>query len=230
METKKFCTQCGAEIPNDSQFCPSCGKKTETITQATAAQSVPKPQSNTNGQKQSVNIKSNNHMLLSKSMFFIYLLLFYVPIIISLLIMSAAPGIGIILFIAALVFAGFILPAKIMHREVAYDGQNILLNPNAKINKFSDKIAVADIASIRIRRVKKSGFDTRTKIKYLQGGAGKYDVIAFDTAAQKNALMIVFYKKGNMDEFLPILTQALAEHGKDASIINRNDTVEKIKD
>jgi hypothetical protein len=230
METKKFCTQCGAEIPNGSQFCPSCGKKAGTTTQTIATQSVPQPHANTNGQKQSVAIKNNSHFLLDKEMFYLHTLLYYGPILISALIMMASATVGIILFIASLIFAGYIIPAKIMHREAVYDGQNIVLNPGAKIKQFSKKIVVNEIAHIRIRKVNKGYFETRKKILYLQGVAGKYDVIAFDTATQKNALIICFYKKGNMDQFLPILNQALAEHNKDISLIDRNDTLVKIKD
>lgn len=230
METKKFCTQCGAEIPNGSQFCPSCGKKAETTTQTTAAQSVPQPHANTNSQKQSVAIKDGNHILINKEMFYLYTLLYYGPTLVSLLIMMASTTTGLILFIASLIFAYYILPAKIMHREAVYDGQNIVLNPGAKMKQFSKKISVNEISHIRIRKVNKNCFDTRRKILYLQGHFGKYDVIAFDTATQKNALIICFYKKGNMDQFLPILNQALAEHNKDISLIDRNDTLVKIKD
>src|SRR5574344_164396 len=98
METKKFCTQCGAEIPNGSQFCPSCGKKAETTTQTTATQSVPQPHANTNGQKQSVAIKNTSHFLLDKEMFYLHTLLYYGPILISALIMMASATVGIILF------------------------------------------------------------------------------------------------------------------------------------
>jgi hypothetical protein len=180
-------------------------------------------------EERKVAIRKPLHLLMNRKLFIMYNVFVYLPVLLSLFVMAAGVGFGIVLLIAACVFDNYVLPRKLINRTVSYDGTDIILNPDSVIAKFTERVSVADITGVRIRRVKKPVFDTRFRSRYLNGYAGKYDVMAFDTADRNNALDIAFYDKGNVDEFIPVLKKALEEHAKDASIINRNETPVTIK-
>ncbi|MCK9171413.1 MAG: hypothetical protein M0P01_13450 [Treponema sp.] len=176
-----------------------------------------------------VAIRKPLHLLMNRKLFILYNVLIYLPVLLSLFVMAASVGFGIVLLIAAFVFADYVLPRKLLKRAASYDGNDIILNPDSKIAKFTEHVPAAEVTAVRIRRVKKPVFDTRFRSRYLNGYTGKYDVMAFDTADRKNALDIVFYAKGNIDEFMPALKKALADHGKNESVISRNEMPVTIK-
>lgn len=213
-----FCSNCGKEIPEGSQFCPECGAAVSgngnTAARAGSGTAVMSPSKNevfVRGYKCAGNSKY-------------YAFTFFLPLAVAVLgalIYEGMPGFGAILIIVGIVFACII--RKIFKQSIMYDETQKLFvyNAHSKLNFTVKKIAVADVQRVRIRYVKVGLMDA----KYSLNDPGKYHVIALDAADNNNSVSVWFSKNGNVEEFIPVIENAMKQNGKNIVIDRKEDLI-----
>ena len=135
------------------------------------------------------------------------------------------PAIGLILILAAIIFA--IIGRKIFRQSILFDDTQkmFIYNAHSHLNFTIKKIALSDIKSIRIRYVKVGIMDA----KYSLNDPGKYNVISFDAVDNSKSLSVWFSKPRNLDEFIPVVENALQQNGKSISIDKKQDLIKLVE-
>ena len=210
-----FCSKCGKEINDNVKFCPNCGN-------AIGKEDSPNTSSSTI-------INSNN----SNNEIFIqgyrcaedtpyYAFTYFLPLAILLLgvWICEYTGFGVVLALVGFVLAFFI--RKIFKRSIKYDSstKSFIKNPSCKLKFAIRSISLDKIQKVRIRYVKKGYLDG----KYSLNDMGKFYVISFDSENKEESLSVWSIKKGNLDDFIPIIENAFNENGISIQI-DRNDTL-----
>lgn len=210
-----FCSKCGKEINDNVKFCPNCGN-------AIGKEDSPNTSSSTI-------INSNN----SNNEIFIqgyrcaedtpyYAFTYFLPLAILLLgvWIWEYTGFGVVIALVGFVLAFFI--RKIFKRSIKYDSstKSFIKNPSCKLKFAIRSISLDKIQKVRIRYVKKGYLDGQ----YSLNDMGKFYVISFDSTNKEESLSVWSIKKGNLDNFIPIIENAFNENGISIQI-DRNDTL-----
>ena len=210
-----FCSKCGKEINDNVKFCPNCGN-------AIGKEDSPNTSSSTI-------INSNN----SNNEIFIqgyrcaedtpyYAFTYFLPLAILLLgvWIWEYTGFGVVIALVGFVLAFFI--RKIFKRSIKYDSstKSFIINPSCKLKFAIRSISLDKIQKVRIRYVKKGYLDGQ----YSLNDMGKFYVISFDSTNKEESLSVWSIKKGNLDNFIPIIENAFNENGISIQI-DRNDTL-----
>ena len=210
-----FCSKCGKEINDNVKFCPNCGN-------AIGKEDSPNTSSSTI-------INSNN----SNNEIFIqgyrcaedtpyYAFTYFLPLAILLLgvWIWEYTGFGVVIALVGFVLAFFI--RKIFKRSIKYDSstKSFIKNPSCKLKFAIRSISLDKIQKVRIRYVKKGYLDGQ----YSLNDMGKFYVISFDSTNKEESLSVWSIKKGNLDDFIPIIENAFNENGISIQI-DRNDTL-----
>ena len=116
---------------------------------------------------------------------------------------------------------------KIFKRSIKYDSstKSFIKNPSCKLKFAIRSISLDKIQKVRIRYVKKGYLDGQ----YSLNDMGKFYVISFDSANKEESLSVWSIKKGNLDDFIPIIENAFNENSLSIQI-DRNDTLMSGKD
>ena len=212
-----FCPNCGKEMADESQFCPECGAAV-TTNKATAGENVRVREVSSSSLKNEVFVRGYRCAGNSKY----YAFTFFLPVAIALLgafVCEGIPSIGLIIIIGAIIFA--CIDRKIFKQSIMYDeAQNTFVyNAHSKLKFTVKKIPVSDIQRVRVRYVKVGLMDA----KYSLNDPGKYQVIALDSSDSKKSLSVWFSKKGNAEEFFPVLENVLKMNGKNVGIDKKNE-------
>ena len=210
-----FCSKCGKEINDNVKFCPNCGN-------AIGKEDSPNTSSSTI-------INSNN----SNNEIFIqgyrcaedtpyYAFTYFLPLAILLLggWICEYTGFGVVIALVGFVLTFFI--RIIFKRSIKYDSftKSFVKNPSCKLKFAIRSISLDKIQKVRIRYVKKGYLDGRFSLNDM----GKFYVISFDSENKDESLSVWSIKKGNLDDFIPIIENAFNENGISIQI-DRNDTL-----
>lgn len=220
-----FCKNCGKEIPNDSKFCPECGvalafventNKEKTVTES------PKTSYKTAAEKE-VLIRGFRYASSKKSKFSF--------------IMTDLPTLGIFAnFVLLIIFQGwlwfvllglwtlFYYVARFIFRQsIIYntESKDFIYNAHSKVPSTKITLNINELKGIRFRYVKV----TYNACYSNAIDMGKYHVISFDAVDDAKSFDVWFPKKGNAEEFLPIIESALAENNSTIKIDKKEELV-----
>ena len=213
-----FCSKCGKEINDNVKFCPNCGN-------AIGKEDSPNTSSSTI-------INSNNSNNSNNEIFIqgyrcaedtpYYAFTYFLPLAILLLgvWIWEYTGFGVVIALVGFVLAFFI--RIIFKRSIKYDSstKSFIKNPSCKLKFAIRSISLDKIQKVRIRYVKKGYLDGQ----YSLNDMGKFYVISFDSTNKEESLSVWSIKKGNLDDFIPIIENAFNENGISIQI-DRNDTL-----
>lgn len=211
-----FCSKCGKEINDNVKFCPNCGN---TIGENVVS-TVP---INSNISSNEIFIKG--YRCAEDTAY--YAFTYFLPLAILLLgvWIWQYSGFGLVLALCGFVLA-FVIRI-IFKRSIKYDSftKSFVKNPSSKLKFAIKSISLDKIQKVRIRYVKKGYLDGQ----YSLNDMGKFYVISFDSANKEESLSVWSIKKGNLDDFIPIIENAFNENSLSIQI-DRNDTLMSGKD
>ncbi len=211
-----FCSKCGKEINDNVKFCPNCGN---TIGENVVS-TVP---INSNISSNEIFIKG--YRCAEDTAY--YAFTYFLPLAILLLgiWIWQYSGFGLVLALVGFILA-FVIRI-IFKRSIKYDSftKSFVKNPSSKLKFAIKSISLDKIQKVRIRYVKKGYLDGQ----YSLNDMGKFYVISFDSANKEESLSVWSIKKGNLDDFIPIIENAFNENSLSIQI-DRNDTLMSGKD
>lgn len=211
-----FCSKCGKEINDNVKFCPNCGN---TIGGSITSNTINNPNISTN------EIFIKGYRCAEDTPY--YAFTYFLPLAILLLgiWIWQYSGFGLVLALVGFILA-FII-RKIFKRSIKYDSstKSFIKNPSCKLKFAIKSISLDKIQKVRIRYVKKGYLDGQ----YSLNDMGNFYVISFDSANKEESLSVWSIKKGNLDDFIPIIENAFNENSLSIQI-DRNDTLMSGKD
>lgn len=211
-----FCSKCGKEINDNVKFCPNCGNTIGENVVSTAP---------INSNISSNEIFIEGYRCAEDTAY--YAFTYFLPLAILLLgiWIWQYSGFGLVLALCGFVLA-FVIRI-IFKRSIKYDSftKSFVKNPSSKLKFAIKSISLDKIQKVRIRYVKKGYLDGQ----YSLNDMGKFYVISFDSANKEESLSVWSIKKGNLDDFIPIIENAFNENSLSIQI-DRNDTLMSGKD
>ena len=211
-----FCSKCGKEINDNVKFCPNCGN---TIGGSITSNTINNPNISTN------EIFITGYRCAEDTAY--YAFTYFLPLAILLLgiWIWQYTGFGVVLALVGFILA-FVIRI-IIKRSIKYDSftKSFVKNPSSKLKFAIKSISLDKIQKVRIRYVKKGYLDGQ----YSLNDMGKFYVISFDSSNKEESLSVWSIKKGNLDDFIPIIENAFNENSLSIQI-DRNDTLMSGKD